>query len=235
MGVVGLIVLFVVFIIVYLMIAEVFVMLFRITGLTDEKARFQVISMLTNSGYTTKESELVLDNQKRRKLARLVMMFGYSFTVTIVSTVVNIFIQSRNSITGSIIAFVPIIFGMILISWFFKKNRWTNTLLNNIITKIASRLYYDKNTNPIIIIDKYGSMVMAKIELKMVPKELDGIELRESNIRSEYGINIVLKKTKKDGETLPRKDTRFNTGDTVVVMGSEKNIRDVFGIVKEDE
>ena len=43
----------------YWVISELFTLLFRFTGLPDEKARFQVISLLTGCGFTTRESELL--------------------------------------------------------------------------------------------------------------------------------------------------------------------------------
>lgn len=39
-----------IFILVYILINEIFTVLFRLTGLTEDKAKFQVTSMLTNSG-----------------------------------------------------------------------------------------------------------------------------------------------------------------------------------------
>ncbi|MFA6709555.1 MAG: hypothetical protein WCR79_07675, partial [Fusobacterium sp.] len=59
--------------------------MFRLTGMSEDKARFQVISLLTNSGFTTSESELILKSKKRRSLAKIIMIFGYTFTATIVS------------------------------------------------------------------------------------------------------------------------------------------------------
>ncbi len=232
MDIAGSLVLFVVFVFIYLIIVEIFVMLFRMTGLTDEKARFQVISMLTNSGYTTREAEVVVNSRRRRKLARFVMIFGYSFTVTIVSAVVNIFLQFRHTLTGGVVAFIPLIIGFIAVVWFLKRNRWTNTLVDRIILKIANKLLYDKNSNPIIIMDDYGDLVMAKIELKMMPKELKDKKLSDSNIKNQHGINVLLKQTPK-GESLPNAETTFEAGDTVVVMGKEKIIREVFGLKQE--
>ncbi len=229
MDIAGSLVLFVVFIFIYLIIVEIFVMLFRMTGLTDEKARFQVISMLTNSGYTTREAEVVVNSRRRRKLARFVMIFGYSFTVTIVSAVVNIFLQFRHTLTGGVVAFIPMIIGFIGVVWFLKRNRWTNTLVDRVILKIANKLMYDKNSNPIIIMDDYGDLVMAKIDLKMMPKEIDGKKLSDSNIKNQHGINVLLKQTS-EGESLPNAETTFDIGDTVVVMGKEKIIREVFGL-----
>ena len=55
-------ILFSLIILIYLIITELFTILFRFTGLPDERARFQVISLLTGCGFTTKESELFLSN-----------------------------------------------------------------------------------------------------------------------------------------------------------------------------
>ena len=65
---------------IYTLMSEAFTVMFRLTGMNTEKARFQVISMLTNSGFTTNESELILKDPLRRKLALLTMLFGYAFT-----------------------------------------------------------------------------------------------------------------------------------------------------------
>ncbi|MBS9784579.1 MAG: TrkA C-terminal domain-containing protein [Oceanivirga sp.] len=214
-----------------MVIAEIFVMLFRITGLTDEKARFQVISMLTNSGYTTKEAELLVNSKIRRKLSRFVMIFGYAFTVTIVSTVVNVFLQFRDTFIGGAIALIPMVLGILAVLWFIKRSKWLSSFVDKIIMKIANRFLYDENSNPIIIIEDYGNLVLAKIELKIMPKELDGIGLSDSNIKSDYGINILFRKTLK-GQFLPEANIVFEQGDKIIVVGTESKIRQVFELKK---
>ena len=87
----GAILMFVFLILIYILISDIITVLFRLTGLTEEKARFQVVSLLTNSGFTTNESEIIVSSKVRRKIAKATMLFGYAFTVTIVSTIVNIF------------------------------------------------------------------------------------------------------------------------------------------------
>ncbi|MBS9775828.1 MAG: TrkA C-terminal domain-containing protein [Fusobacterium sp.] len=231
MEIVGSLVLFMVFIFVYLIIVEVFVMLFRITGLTDEKARFQVISMLTNSGYTTREAELIINSKTRRKLARFVMIFGYAFTVTIVSAVVNIFLQFRNTFTGGAVAFIPLFIAILIILFFVKRNNWIKKILDKFIDKSAKNFLYHQDRNTIIIIDDYNYLVMAKIEINIIPKELKDVNLYNSNIKKKYGINVILKKTG-SVEVLPDGDTTFASGDIIVVMGEEKKIREIFDIKK---
>ncbi len=227
MEVVGALILFILFIFVYLIIAEVFVTLFRITGLTDEKARFQVISMLTNSGYTTREAELVVNDRTRRKLSRFVMMFGYAFTVTIVSTVVNIFLQFRRSFTGSAVAFIPMISVILLAAWFVKKNHWINRLTDRLIKRFADKLISTGNSNTIIIIDEYGDLVIAKIYLKVIPAELKDKRLSLLGLKENKEIKILLKKNEQ-GEAVLDINSPLSPNDTIVVMGDEKKIRQLF-------
>jgi hypothetical protein len=85
---------FFVLIIAYFIVVEIFTVLFRLTGLREDKARFQAVSCMTNSGFTTRESELILNSAARRNLARVMMLFGYLFAVSGVSLLVNLFFRS---------------------------------------------------------------------------------------------------------------------------------------------
>ena len=81
--------LFILIVMLYMVISELFTILFRFTGLPDEKARFQVLSLLTGCGFTTRESEMVLSTKSRRRLARIMMLFGYLrlFSISILLTI----------------------------------------------------------------------------------------------------------------------------------------------------
>ena len=88
-------ILFSLIILLYWVITELFTFFFRLTGLPDERARFQVLSLLTGTGFTTRESELILGSRRRRRLARVTMLFGYVFNITIVSALVNVFLSMK--------------------------------------------------------------------------------------------------------------------------------------------
>ena len=93
--------LFAIMILMYWVISEVFTVLFRLIGLPEEKARFQVTSLLTGTGFTTHESEMILSTRSRRRLARMTMLFGYVFNVTIVSAMINVFLSMKKTEIGS--------------------------------------------------------------------------------------------------------------------------------------
>ncbi len=58
--------LFAIIVLMYLIIIDFFTMIFRITGLPDEKARFQVMSLLTGCGFTTHESEFISTGEEKQ-------------------------------------------------------------------------------------------------------------------------------------------------------------------------
>ena len=104
--------LFSVIVLIYWIILELFTMMFRITGLPDDKARFQVLSILTGAGFTTRESESLISSRMRRRLAQVTMLFGYVFNVTIVSALVNIFFSIKSTQVDNI--FVGIVIPLLI-------------------------------------------------------------------------------------------------------------------------
>lgn len=101
----------------FIALIEVITVLFKLTGLSEEKARFQVISLLTGSGFTTKESELVTQHSTRRKLAQFLMILGYVGFLTETSFLVNLI---KSSMTLQNISIILLFFTFI---WSVIKNK----------------------------------------------------------------------------------------------------------------
>ena len=89
--------LFALIVLIYCIILDFFTMIFRLTGLPDEKARFQVMSLLTGCGFTTHESEMILAIKPRRRMALMIMLFGYVFNITIVSAFINVCLSLKQT------------------------------------------------------------------------------------------------------------------------------------------
>lgn len=221
-------ILFIVFILVYVSIAEIFTVLFRLTGLTEEKARFQVISMLTNSGFTTAESELITSSKIRRKLARLTMLFGYSFTVTIVSIIVNIFLALTKAQLEHLWETAIVILISFFILYMLKNFNFIKKNFDNLIEKIGNKIMFGDKSNVIVILDTYGSNVMAEVKFTVIPNELKDIPLGKSNLSQNYNLKIIL--IKRDGimSTQINGDTIIQENDSVVVFGDYKIMRSLF-------
>jgi len=79
------------FIFIYLFIVftviEINTSIFVATGLDKKIAKFQVISMLTGTGFTTGESELIIDHPVRRRLGAFLILFGAFSLAVIISAI----------------------------------------------------------------------------------------------------------------------------------------------------
>ena len=74
---------------VYMLVIEIFSVAFKLTGLATSKIRFQVASLFTGTGYTTAESELIVNHEKRRKIAVACAYTGHIFSVAIMVLIIN--------------------------------------------------------------------------------------------------------------------------------------------------
>ena len=225
---VGSVILFVLFIIIYVVISDIITVFFRMTGLTEEKARFQVVSLLTNSGFTTRESEAVVSSKVRRRLARATMLFGYAFTVTIVSTTVNFFLTLGKSEVQSILYLLP--FLILLVAGFYalRRSSFFKTKFDRWIEGIGNRLMFGENSNPVVLVEDYGEMVVAHVYLHKVPPILQEVPLSESVLMSRYNIMVMMVKKQKQEAQQANADTVLQPNDLIMVLGRRKDIRAVF-------
>ena len=212
----------------YWVISELFSLLFRFTGLPEEKARFQVISLLTGCGFTTHESELLLSTRSRRRLARLTILFGYVFNLTIVSAFINVFFSLKVSelaadIISSIIPLLVVLFILAFIR-VPKVRAWGDRL----IEKLAGRIIHKDTANTVWLMDYIGEDTIAQVTLYEVPEELKGVPLSTSGLKTEQNILVMLVEPKGGKAEPAGADTVFQPEDKLTVFGNYAAISRVF-------
>lgn len=217
------IILLIAFSIIYIIITEIFTVLFRLTGLPEDKARFQVISLLTSCGFTTSQSEPITMSQKRRRLAAIAMLFGYIFSLIVVSTIVNIFLDMSASEINTFVglsATLSIAFFVVFALVKFKK---ANKLFDMFIEKLYRKLRA-RQINPITVMDTLGSNIIANIHLSFPPENIVNIPLKQCALRKNFGIQILL--IERNDELLEHidGDTCLCLNDNIIVLGKEKAI-----------
>ncbi len=223
------------FILLYIFIIEIFSVLFTATGLTREKARFQTISLFTNAGFTTSESELITSSKIRRKLALLCMIAGHIFSVLIVSLVVAIFgtikfDQVQDDMLPIIIAFGVFVFIIVLI-----KLPFVAKPLRKLLEKIAFRkMARGAKENTIIELDNNGKSSIAEIYINKLPLVLKDKTIYQAKLKNQYNINVLSVK-RKNKMLDATKDTMLQEDDFVAVFGDMKSIRDVFLYAETEE
>ena len=73
-------------VVISLLIVRIATVALTLTGLSKELARFQARSAFTGSGFTTKESEQVMQHPVRRRIIMLLMLLGNAGIVTVISS-----------------------------------------------------------------------------------------------------------------------------------------------------
>ena len=171
--------LFSMMIILYWVITELFTFFFRLTGLPAEKARFQVISLLTGAGFTTRESEMIMSSRQRRRLAKITMLFGYVFNVTIVSAFIHVFL-SMTEVSQAGYKFLGFLIplGAAALIFVFMRVPKVHAWAENQLHRLADRAFERKETfNAVIVIDNIGNGTIAQVTLRHIPDEYNGYTL----------------------------------------------------------
>lgn len=220
--------LFAILILLYWIITEVFTVLFRLIGLPEEKARFQAISLLTGTGFTTRESEMILSTRSRRRLARITMLFGYVFNVTIVSAFVNVFMSMKAAQLGNFVLsmLIPIaaVVAVLLLTRYRRVRKW----LDRHTERLAYRIGGDQSANSVTVIDQIGGQTIARVTLHTVPEALADKPLSKMGLRPVWHIQVLMVEHGNNSTEAPAGQTVFRSGDRLTVFGSYRSICQAF-------
>ncbi len=221
---------------VYLFSIEAFSVAFKLTGLATKKLRFQVASLFTGSGFTTTESELITNDERRRKIAVACMYTGHIFSVLIMGLVINVFFSIGVSLTSDkkalnftdwyfIIFYISIaLFLVVLIIKIPPVNKKFQSFLEKIAINASKR---SRNTNIITVLDYYGKYAITEVILNNIPTEFDEKPLFQMNLTKKYVINILsIRRGKRVVQVT--KDTMFRKGDVLVIYGLINDINEAF-------
>ena len=216
-------------IILYYVLISTYTVLLRITGMTKEKARFQSISLLTNAGFTTSESEILTGEKTRRNIAICAMISGYFFSVVIVSLVINLFLTIDFKIPDIFIpvfvySFGGLMFFLILVHIPSVK-KFNEHLIEDVTVKIFKHTAKD---NYVSVLDSYGTDdAVCKVFLYKLPKILDGKKLCDTDIKKLYNVNILM--VERNGKVRHvDANTIFSPNDTLLVFGPLQSIMSLF-------
>ena len=229
---------------VYMFMIEAFSVAFKLTGMATNKIKFQVASLFTTAGFTTAESELITNDERRRKIAMTCIYTGHIFSVVIMGLIINVFVSIGFSLSGTyeapnFTAWYFIVFyvssGIFLLVLFLKIPP-INKKFQKLLEKIAiNASKHSRNTNIITVLDYYGKNAIAEVILNKIPSFAKELTLFEMELTKKYSLNILSIKRGKRMLAVT-KDTMFRKGDILVIFGLISEIQEVFiNSLKESE
>lgn len=193
-------------------------------GIQLDKAKFQIISILTGTGFTTTESELMLATKRRRKLTQIMILFSYIFNVTILSTIVNIFISTAStSFFEALIGILLTILNFTLLIVFNKSGRIRRSFDKKI--KFVTLKIRRKKGNSVSIYDVYGDKVIAEVNVRTLNKSLS--KLNAETLNKTYKVQLLAIKRGEKFYT-DSKNNVIKRNDILIVFGTEKTIKKIF-------
>ena len=194
------------------------------TGLSMEASKFQARSAFTGVGFTTNESEKVVNHPVRRKILQLLMILGNAGIVTGMASLIIGF--SGLGDDKQLWIKIVILIGGIVMLWHVANSRWSDQQLSKLINTILKK--YSK-----IDVNDYASLLHLSGEFRISELPIDishwlcNTLLKESKLRDE-GLN-VLAISRQNGNYIgnPTGETKIKNGDKLIVYGRAETLRKI--------
>jgi hypothetical protein len=206
--------------IIIVLVIEISVTLMKLTGLKGTVARFQVISMLTGTGFTTDESKSIIDHPIRRKISMFLILFGAFSLAVIISSISTLLTDDLRLMELSIII------GILLVLTVLVKVPFLNNRLSN---KMKSEMYnhYELWEHPIEeVLFLEDEDVVMEIDIY---EDSEFIDVKAFDVISQGAdINILFIES---GEVKIRKELyeyKIKLGDNLFLYGNKKEIEETF-------
>jgi len=198
-----------------------------LTGLDENRARFQALSAFSGTGFTTRESEAVINHPTRRRIIIWLMILGNAGVVTVIVTTTSSMLFSTGS--GALLNGGLLLLGLFLI---YKIMTWQKfiTIWERFIESrlVKSPAFEEAPAEELLhLIEGYG-LVKAPVGAgsEMAGKTLAGCRLTAKGL-------LVLG-IEREGKWLPvpKATETIQVGDRLVVYGGLNLLRDLFALRK---
>ena len=221
---------------IYLIMIEFFSVAFKLTGLATNKIRFQVASLFTGAGFTTQESEIITNDNRRRRIAVICMYTGHIFSVVIMGLIINVLISIGESLNADrpvrtftewyfIVFYISLaVFVLVLLIKIPPINKKFQKLLEKIAINTSKAR---RESNIITVLDYYGRSAVVEIVLNKVPEFAKDKSLGSMALTKKYAL-IILSLRRGNRRVSISKDTMISKGDVIVAYGHINDIRDCF-------
>lgn len=207
-----------------LLITRIATMALMLTGLSRESARFQARSAFTGVGFTTAESEQVVNHPVRRRILMLLMLVGNAGVITVIATLVITFTQGGSEgdwelrVGVAALAFLGI--------WFLTWNRWVDRRLSAVIAwGLRKWVRVDARDYAALLHLARGYTVT---ELAIQEHDwLAGKTLIEADVSSEGVLVLGIHRADSTFIGAPRGSSEIKAGDTLTIYGREDSLAEL--------
>jgi len=187
--------------------------LFEVTGMERRKARFQALSAITATGFTTTEAESVVNHPKRRNIATWLILLG---TTGLIALIIAVMLFVRYAVaapsSSHIIIMVITIVAIVVLIRSGAVNRLTDGIVR-LIRKRKPASYLPAEE----IVHQVGSYGVARLAVSEKIIETTP-NLRNTGL-TERGVTILAIERMDTAIPFPRDDEKLVAGDYLLCYG----------------
>jgi len=192
------------------------------TGMDRRKAAFQAKSAFTNTGWTTREAELIMAHDQRRRIVGAMMVLGYAGFASVIATLIASLGQR-----GVIGLFRSLAVLAVAILFIYLLARWRG-LDRRLTAEIEKRLRQTTNLRVanfeevLLLAEGYGVVeVYVSEDSEIAHKSIGELRLRAR------GMAVLA--VDRAGQIIPAPDaeTMLLPGDRLICYGKVKSIEDI--------
>ncbi len=194
------------------------------TGMSRESAKFQARSAFTGVGFTTDESEKVVNHPIRRRILLLLMLLGNAGVITAVSSLIISFVNVKES--SSLLWNVVLLVTGIIALWSLANSKWVDRHLSNLISKFLKRYTRLNVQDYANLLHLAGEYQITELHVShsdwIAGKPLTELKLREEGV-------VVLGITRETGDYVgvPDGETEIRAGDILITYGRARNVAEI--------
>lgn len=213
-------------VVISLLIVRVATVALTLTGPSRELARFQARSAFTGSGFTTQESEQIMQHPIRRRIIMLLMLLGNAGIVTVIS---SLFLsleptEESNHVTDQTWFRILVMLSGLAGLSFLAYSSWLDQKISRLISFMLGK-YTDIEVRDYAgLLHLTGNYVVGELTVQD-DDWLANRKLMEMRL-SEEGI-LVLGIERSDGTYIgaPRGHNELSSGDTLLLYGQAASLK----------
>lgn len=195
-----------------------------LTGLSHEIARFQSLSAFSGVGFTTSESEHIVNHPARRHILILVIRLGNIGVVTVISSLVLTFVNATNS-TEQTTRLILLVTGLIFL-FLLARSDWLDTHLSNLIQTILTRYTELEVQDYASLLGIQDGYRLAEIDVQS-DSWLADKTLAEANIMAEGVLIVGIYRPNGNYVGAPQGETSIHAKDRLVMYGHDDAISQI--------
>ena len=213
----------IIIVLVSLLVARVATAAFMLTGLSREVSRFQSRSALTGSGFTTSESEMIVNHPVRRRIAMTLMLLGSAGLVTAIATLILSFANADREQTLERLGVLIVALAILVV---LSRTRYVDQLLNRMIGFGLSRWTDVTDSGLARLLHLGGDYGIAEVAVDD-HDWISGRTLAELDLRAEGVAVLALVCSNGAFIGAPVFDITTRPGDSLILYGPERRLEDL--------